>query len=52
MKAVLSGEPKLVYFVYRPINSGKTSLLMKVFEELHEDYRVFYINFRGRYVQM
>ncbi len=46
-KAVLSDEPNLVYFVYGPINSGKTALLMKVFEELSEDYRVFYINFRG-----
>ena len=51
MKAVLSGEPNLVYFVYGPINSGKTALLMKVFEELPEDYRVFYINFRWRYVE-
>ena len=46
-KAVLSGEPNLVYFVYGPINSGKTALLMKVFEELPEEYRVFYVNFRG-----
>ncbi len=51
MKAVLSGEPNLVYFVYGPINSGKTALLMKVFEELPEDYRVFYINFRARDVE-
>ena len=51
MKAVLSGEPNLVYFVYGPINSGKTALLMKVFEELPENYRVFYINFRWRYVE-
>ncbi len=51
MKAVLSGEPNLVYFVYGPINSGKTALLMKVFEKLPEDYRVFYINFRWRYVE-
>ena len=51
MKAVLSGEPNLVYFVYGPINSGKTALLMKVFEELPEEYRVFYINFRARHVE-
>jgi len=51
MKAVLSGEPNLVYFVYGPINSGKTALLMKVFEELPEEYRVFYINFRARDVE-
>ncbi len=50
LKAVLSGEPNLVYFVYGPINSGKTALLMKVFEELPENYRVFYINFRARHV--
>ena len=47
MKAVLSGDPNLLYFVYGPINSGKTALLMKVLEELPEEYRVFYINFRG-----
>ncbi len=50
-KALLSGRPNLLYFVYGPINSGKTALLMKVFEELPEDYRVFYINFRGRDVE-
>jgi AAA+ ATPase superfamily predicted ATPase len=47
LKAVLSGRPNFVYFVYGPINSGKTVLLMKVFEELPENYVVFYINFRG-----
>ncbi len=46
MKAVLSGDPNLLYFVYGPINSGKTALLMKVLEELPEEFRVFYINFR------
>ena len=51
MKAVLSGEPNLVYFVYGPINSGKTALLMKVAEELSDDYVVFYINFRWRDVE-
>ena len=51
LKAVLSGRPNLVYFVYGPINSGKTALLMKVFEELSEEYVVFYINFRWRDVQ-
>ncbi len=51
LKAVLSGEPNLIYFVYGPINSGKTALLMKVFEELPENYVVFYVNFRWRYVE-
>ena len=47
VKAILSGRPNFVYFVCGPINSGKTALLMKVFEELPENYVVFYINFRG-----
>ena len=47
MKAVLSGEPNLVYFVYGPINSGKTALLNRVFDLLPDNYRIFYINFRG-----
>jgi AAA+ ATPase superfamily predicted ATPase len=51
MKSVLSGEPNLVYFVYGPINSGKTSLLMRVFEELSDEYVAFYINFRWRDVR-
>ena len=51
MKAVLSGEPNLVYFVYGPINSGKTALLNHVFDLLPDNYRIFYINFRGRLVQ-
>jgi len=50
LKAIISGRPNLVYFVYGPINSGKTALLMKVFNELPPDYIVFYINFRARYV--
>ena len=50
VKAVLSGRPNLVYFVYGPINSGKTALIIKVFEELPEKYVAFYINFRWRQV--
>ncbi len=51
IKELLSGRPNLVYFVYGPINSGKTALLTKVFEELGEDYIVFYFNFRGIYIR-
>ncbi len=47
IKALLSGRPNLIYFVYGPINSGKTALLTKVLEEMPENYRIFYINFRG-----
>jgi len=51
LQAVLSGRPNLVYFVYGPINSGKTALLMKVLNELPENYVVFYFNFRGLNIQ-
>ncbi len=51
IKALLSGRPNLVYFVYGPINSGKTALLMKVFDELPENYVIFYFNFRGFHIQ-
>jgi len=53
LKTILSGRPNFVYFVYGPINSGKTALLMKVAEELEESENiiVFYINFRGRDVE-
>ncbi len=51
IKAILSGRPDLIYFVYDPINSGKTALLMKAFEELPEEYIVFYFNFRGLNIQ-
>jgi len=46
LNAILSSEPTIIYFVYGPINSGKTALLNKVIENLSDSYRVFYINFR------
>jgi len=51
VKAILSGRPNFVYFVYGPINSGKTALIIRVAEELSKDYVIFYVNFRGRDVQ-
>ena len=51
VKAILSGRPNFVYFVYGPINSGKTALIIRVAEELPKDYVIFYVNFRGRDVQ-
>ncbi len=50
VKALLSGEPNLIYFVYGPINNGKTALLMEVFKGLPKDYVIFYFNFRGIYI--
>ena len=48
LKTILSNIPNALYFVYGPINSGKTSLLMKVLNELPEEMICFYINFRGK----
>ena len=45
--AILSHEPALVYFIYGPINSGKTVLINEVLYKLPDNYCVFYINFRG-----
>lgn len=45
---ILEDEPNLVYFVYGPINSGKTSLLVRVLDSLPQDMVPFYINLRGR----
>ena len=48
LQIILENVPNAVYFVYGPINSGKTSLLMKVLNELPEEMICFYINFRGK----
>ncbi|KAF5415491.1 MAG: putative ATP-binding protein [Candidatus Methanogaster sp.] len=45
---VLDAEPSLITFVYGPINSGKTTLITHLIEELSEDYVVFYINLRTK----
>ncbi len=49
---VLSFEPNLIYFIYGPINSGKTTLIKHVIEnELDRNkYIVFYINLREHFV--
>ncbi|MFQ5456343.1 MAG: ATP-binding protein [Nitrospirota bacterium] len=47
LRSILESEPNLVYFVYGPINSGKTSLMVKTLHTLGEEYRIFYMNFRG-----
>jgi len=48
LRVVLESEPSVVYFIYGPINSGKTALLIKVLRELQEDSVPFYINLRRR----
>ncbi|CEG11994.1 conserved hypothetical protein [groundwater metagenome] len=43
---ILETEPQLINFIYGPINSGKTSLIMNLIEDLPKDYVVFYVNLR------
>ena len=44
---ILKNEPKIIYFVYGPINSGKTALIKHIIDnELDDSYKIFYINFR------
>ena len=47
---ILDAEPSLITFVYGPINSGKTALITHLIEELPEDYVVFYVNLRGKFI--
>ena len=47
---ILNAPPNLITFVYGPINSGKSSLMMEVAKRLPESYVVFYINMRHIYV--
>ncbi|PXF62183.1 MAG: ATP-binding protein [Candidatus Methanogaster sp.] len=43
-------KPRLITFIYGPINSGKTELITHLIEELPEDYIPFYVNLRGRFI--
>jgi len=44
---ILNREPDDIYFIYGPLNSGKSTLIRHIIENrLSEDYKVFYINFR------
>lgn len=51
LRSILGGVPHLLYFVYGPINTGKTALLIHLLESLPEGYCSFYINFRWRNVR-
>jgi hypothetical protein len=46
IKNILESEPRLITFIYGPINSGKTSLIMNLIGDLPKDYVVFYVNLR------
>ena len=47
---ILDAEPSLITFIYGPINSGKTALINHLVDRLPDDYKVFYINLRGRFI--
>ncbi|CEG13115.1 conserved hypothetical protein [groundwater metagenome] len=49
---ILRQEPQEINFIYGPINSGKTTLIQKLIEDLPKDkYTVFYINLRGKLIK-
>lgn len=48
---ILNAEPTLITFVYGPINSGKTELITHLIKHLSEEYAVFYINLRGKFIK-
>ncbi len=50
IRSILSAEPSLITFIYGPINSGKTTLVSHLIEELPEDYAPFYINLRTKFL--
>jgi len=47
---ILDAEPSQITFVYGPINSGKTTLISHLIEQLPAEYIPFYINLRGRFI--
>jgi len=47
---ILSMKPRLITFVYGPINSGKTTLINHLIEQLPDEYVPFYVNLRGRFI--
>nr|QNO49772.1 putative ATP-binding protein [Methanosarcinales archaeon ANME-2c ERB4]QNO50124.1 putative ATP-binding protein [Methanosarcinales archaeon ANME-2c ERB4] len=50
IRDILNSEPSLITFVYGPINSGKTALVTHLIKHLPENYVVFYINLRGKFI--
>ena len=47
---ILKFKPRLITFIYGPINSGKTSLIENFIEKPNEDHIIFYINLRGKFI--
>ncbi len=47
---ILNSRPDLITFVYGPINSGKTELFQQLVNSLSQEFVVFYVNLRGRFI--
>ena len=43
-------EPHTIYFIFGPINSGKTALIQEFIRRLPKEFIVFYINLREVYI--
>ncbi len=50
IRAILDNLPTLITFIYGPTNSGKTELITHTIEELPDEYVVFYINLRTKFL--
>ncbi len=50
IRAILDNRPTLITFIYGPINSGKTELITHTIKELPDEYVVFYINLRTKFL--
>jgi len=50
IRTILDNRPTLITFIYGPINSGKTELITHTIKELPDEYVVFYINLRTKFL--
>jgi len=48
---ILNSRPDLITFVYGPINSGKTELFQQLVSSLSNEFVVFYVNLRGKFIR-
>ncbi|MFA4702166.1 ATP-binding protein [Pyrococcus kukulkanii] len=48
LRSLLNSEPNQILFIYGPINSGKTTLLLKFLESLGDEGVGIYVNLRSR----
>ena len=50
IKKIVERELSLIIFIYGPNNSGKTELLSYLVKQLPQNYVVFYVNLRGKFI--